>query len=438
MALPSTSTAASPRATATSDPTWPSAPSRRRQGRLPAPRVPLGEGIRATVLGASQFSVQLSGNTVHISDPTCCRSATCPSSTPDCRPATSTRAVAQAIRNGFVRLDLIEGEHPAAVALPWRGEPVLRQSARSGRRHRQAMPRSLPAGFPLVIALDGDIGALARWHPVRRVDVTSPLVSIDGLQLVELDFIDVGEVIRRRTWCRWSSNRSRFPHTDRDRYGRVSNSLDCHYQRHQHVDHCRHEAPPQVHPRHLDGLARTADQPATTSPTCARSSSASGQNAAVTRPSSSSKARRASPRIGSARSPRAACCRRYDSRSTKSCTSPRAAARPPSGRPGERKSFEWGANSMFLLPRHQYHQFGNTTGLAARATAPLQLFPAAAIGEPGSARRSSPPTRQRERPAAERRPRRAVRRAVAAARPTRKTSSGSAASRSGSAASSPT
>src|ERR687884_1847808 len=39
------------------------------QGRLPAPPVPLGEGIRATVLGASQFSVQLSGNTVHISDP---------------------------------------------------------------------------------------------------------------------------------------------------------------------------------------------------------------------------------------------------------------------------------------------------------------------------------------------------------------------------------
>ncbi|HEV7663494.1 MAG TPA: ethanolamine ammonia-lyase reactivating factor EutA, partial [Chloroflexota bacterium] len=39
------------------------------EGRLPAQPIPLGEGIRATVLGASQFSVQLSGNTVHISDP---------------------------------------------------------------------------------------------------------------------------------------------------------------------------------------------------------------------------------------------------------------------------------------------------------------------------------------------------------------------------------
>src|SRR6202022_1190556 len=29
---------------------------------------------------------------------------------------------------------------------------------------------------------------------------------------------------------------------------------------------------------------------------------------------------------------------------------------------GERKSFEWGENSMFLLPRHHFHQFSNTHG----------------------------------------------------------------------------
>src|SRR4029077_570491 len=94
------------------------------QRRLPAQAVPLGEGIRATVLGASQFSVQLSGNTVHISDPSILPLRNLPvvyarleTAHPDAA------AVAPAIRNGFVRLDLTEGEHPAAVALPWRGEP---------------------------------------------------------------------------------------------------------------------------------------------------------------------------------------------------------------------------------------------------------------------------------------------------------------------------
>jgi len=30
----------------------------------------------------------------------------------------------------------------------------------------------------------------------EELDVTSPLISIDGLQLVELDYVDVGEVIQ--------------------------------------------------------------------------------------------------------------------------------------------------------------------------------------------------------------------------------------------------
>ena len=166
------------------------------QGRLPAQPVPLGEGIRATVLGASQFSVQLSGNTVHISDPTVLPLRNLPvvyarleSANPDAA------AVAQAIRNGFVRLDLTEGEHAAAVALPWRGEPHYANLRALADGIAQAMPRSLAAGFPLVIALDGDIGASLGGILTEELDVTAPLVAIDGLQLVELDYVDVGEVI---------------------------------------------------------------------------------------------------------------------------------------------------------------------------------------------------------------------------------------------------
>jgi len=166
------------------------------QGRLPAPPVKLDEGIRATVLGASQFSVQLSGNTVHISDPAVLPLRNLPvvyarlaSTQPDAAD------VAQAIRNGFVRLDLTEGEHPAAVALPWRGEPHYDNLRSLADGIAQAMPRSLAAGFPLVIALDGDIGASLGGILQEELDVRAPMISIDGLQLVELDYVDVGEVI---------------------------------------------------------------------------------------------------------------------------------------------------------------------------------------------------------------------------------------------------
>jgi ethanolamine utilization protein EutA len=167
------------------------------QGRLPARPVPIGEGIRATVLGASQFSVQLSGNTVHISDPTVLPLRNLPvvyarleSGSPDAG------TVAQAIRNGFVRLDLTEGEHPAAVALPWRGEPQYANLRAIADGIAQAMPRSLAAGFPLVIALDGDVGASLGGILNEELDVRSPMVSIDGLQLVELDYVDIGELIQ--------------------------------------------------------------------------------------------------------------------------------------------------------------------------------------------------------------------------------------------------
>ena len=38
-------------------------------GRLPFPLLPAGECIRATALGASEYSVQLSGNTIYLSSP---------------------------------------------------------------------------------------------------------------------------------------------------------------------------------------------------------------------------------------------------------------------------------------------------------------------------------------------------------------------------------
>ena len=166
-------------------------------GRLPARPVPLAEGIRATVLGASQFSVQLSGNTVHISDPGVLPLRNLPVVYARLESAgTDASAVAQAIRNGFGRLDLTEGEHPAAVALPWRGEPHYDNLRALADGIARAMPRSLAAGFPLVIALDGDVGASLGGILKEELDVISPIVSIDGLQLVELDYVDVGELIQ--------------------------------------------------------------------------------------------------------------------------------------------------------------------------------------------------------------------------------------------------
>jgi ethanolamine utilization protein EutA len=168
-----------------------------QSGRLPARPVALDEGIRATVIGASQFSVQLSGNTVHVSDAGTLPLRNVPVAYAQLgNGAPRAEAVAAVIERALRRLDLAEGEAPVAIALAWRGEPHYSHLRALADGIVRALPRTLAAGLPLVIALDADVGASLGGILSEELDVDSPLVSIDGLELVELDYIDVGQLIQ--------------------------------------------------------------------------------------------------------------------------------------------------------------------------------------------------------------------------------------------------
>ncbi len=169
----------------------------RDQGRLPAPVTGLGEGIRATVIGASQFSVQLSGNTVHISDASVLPLRNLPVAYARIPQGEVTEeSVAAAINRAVERLDLREGETPVALALPWSGEPFYATLRAMAGGIARAMPNAIAASFPLVIALEGDVGRSLGAILQEECGVTTSLVAIDGLNLMELDFVDVGELIQ--------------------------------------------------------------------------------------------------------------------------------------------------------------------------------------------------------------------------------------------------
>ena len=166
-------------------------------GGLPAPVMPLGEGIRATVLGASQFSVQLSGSTIHISDASTLPLRNLPVVYARLQPGQPQQpAVADAVRQGFRRLDLEDGQQPVALALPWRGEPSYQSLRALACGIADAMPRSLAAGLPLVVALAADVGWSLGGILSEELSVKADLVTIDGLDLVELDYVDIGEMIQ--------------------------------------------------------------------------------------------------------------------------------------------------------------------------------------------------------------------------------------------------
>ena len=51
----------------------------------------------------------------------------------------------------------------------------------------------LANGHPIVLVGDGDVGGLIGIHYCEEMKPKNPIVSIDGLELKEFDYIDIGE-----------------------------------------------------------------------------------------------------------------------------------------------------------------------------------------------------------------------------------------------------
>jgi len=165
--------------------------------RLPFPLLPAGECIRATALGASEYSVQLSGNTVYISSP---RDLLPRKNLQVIRPRVAlgdtvdASEVASAIRHHFVSFDLVEGESEVALAFRWRGEPAYPRLAAFARGIAGALPRTLAAGKPLFVVLDGDVAQTLGAIFKEELGVESDVLVLDGISLWDFDYIDLGRV----------------------------------------------------------------------------------------------------------------------------------------------------------------------------------------------------------------------------------------------------
>ncbi|MGH6692087.1 MAG: ethanolamine ammonia-lyase reactivating factor EutA [Gammaproteobacteria bacterium] len=170
---------------------------RLEKGALPWPLLPPGECIRATAVGASEYSVQLSGNTIYISSPgeLLPRKNLQVLQPPyECREDIVPGELAQAIRNHFSAFDLEEGAGEVALALRWRGAPTYPRIAAFAQGIAQGLQRTIAGGKALYIVLDGDVaqtlGAILR----EELKLTNEILVIDGVTLWDLDYIDLGRI----------------------------------------------------------------------------------------------------------------------------------------------------------------------------------------------------------------------------------------------------
>lgn len=166
-------------------------------GRLPAPVDLSGERIRATVIGASQFTVQVSGNTISITDPDALPIHNLQVLYPRLPNGdeTTTEQLQEAITASFQRFDVVEGDQPVALALDWAGTPSYRRLRGLAEGIAGGLTKTIANGLPIVLVFSGDVGKNVGAILREDLGLTNEVVSIDSIEVQELDYIDIGELL---------------------------------------------------------------------------------------------------------------------------------------------------------------------------------------------------------------------------------------------------
>ncbi len=154
--------------------------------------------IRATVIGASQYTVQVSGSTIFVSPLETLPLRNVPVIAPTLPlgdDKIDAAAVAAAIKAALARLDLGDGESPVALFVPWRGSATYRRLDDFCNAAAAGLQTVLARGHPLVLVGDGDVGGLIGIHYCEELKLKNPIVSIDGLELNDFDYIDIGTIL---------------------------------------------------------------------------------------------------------------------------------------------------------------------------------------------------------------------------------------------------
>jgi len=151
------------------------------------------EGIRATVIGAAQYTVQVRGSTIFYSRPDLLPLRNLPVLAVDLSEPLSAGGVATAVRRAVSSHDAELTSGALALAIRW---PF--GSAYSELRALGEGLIELVGGrqTPVVLAFDRDIARLVGRLLTEELGADSNLIAVDEVELATFDYIDVGAPLR--------------------------------------------------------------------------------------------------------------------------------------------------------------------------------------------------------------------------------------------------
>ncbi len=152
--------------------------------------------IRATVIGAGQSTLEVSGSTTFLASGLEYPLRNLPVVNPHVPPG-STRSsdISKAIEDALRRFDLREGTDPVILAFINAVRPSYQNLAEFARGVVEGLPNTVANGKPILMCFDSDIGNSVGNVMMRETEVESKILSIDEIALHEGDFVDIGEPI---------------------------------------------------------------------------------------------------------------------------------------------------------------------------------------------------------------------------------------------------
>jgi ethanolamine utilization protein EutA len=150
--------------------------------------------LRATVIGASQYTVQVSGSTIFVPQNNILPLRNLPVLSPGMGVGQFTPDTIQsAIQRSLRQFDLVEGSQSLAFMFNWSLEPSHELLSIFARGIKSALKNTISKGMPIVLVFNTDVAKSIGYILSHELAIGDNVISVDGIDLQEFDYIDIGE-----------------------------------------------------------------------------------------------------------------------------------------------------------------------------------------------------------------------------------------------------
>jgi ethanolamine utilization protein EutA len=150
------------------------------------------EGIRATVIGAGEYTIQASGNTSYVSNEKALPVHGLKVIQASIRESESaSEALMQALR----KFDMIRFTSGLALSLTVSGVPDYQSVRRIAEGIIRVLKDADDPTCPLYLTLDLDIAKSLGAMLKDEFNVARDIIAVDGIEVGDLDYIDIGECL---------------------------------------------------------------------------------------------------------------------------------------------------------------------------------------------------------------------------------------------------